>query len=1365
MSKFSVKKPLTVFVAVIAILVLGVVAYLKMTPDLLPNMDFPYVVLVTTYPGASPEKVENEVTKPLEASMSTLDHIKEVTSTSSENYSMVLLEFEESVNLDTVCVDIQQNISSLSSEWDSMVSTPYVLKINPSMIPIEVAAVSRDNYNTQSLSDFMENTLSAKLEGITGVARVSTSGQLEKEIHVVLDQDKIDSLNQSIQNAVNQKIDDAKAELDEKKSELENAQTALNDAKEQLTSGSSSLAQQTAAGEKEISQNRSKLLTTRQELSDQLTQIQVGKGQLQTILSILQPLAEGLSSFQEQIEAINKDLEVLLPLQKDASEAQEAFDVFQKQIDDIKSDPTLSPITVYYRVWQITNSAEYKAAKEALDNSTNRLSTLGYTITSLSERIAERQGLLSNLTSRIASIGQSLGEQISAVGGIQDSLASIRSSLDDKALSVDTIDEYIAQIQENLSTMEAGEAAIEEGIAGIDSGMLQLEDASALLSENKTSGLMSLANASAEITVNASALSSGLTQIEAGYTAIEESRIEALSKVDLSSILTMDTVSGILTAQNFSMPAGYIQDSSGIQYMVSVGDELTTQEELEGLLLFDPGVEGIEPCYLSDVGEVLVSDNSSELYARLNGDDGIILSFEKQSNYATAEVSENISERFETLEKEYDGLHFVSLMDQGDYIEMIINGILRSLGLGAVFAILILFLFLKDLRPTFITLCSIPISVIFAVVLMYFSGVSLNMISLSGLAVAVGMLVDNSVVVIENIYRLRSKGATPIQAAVSGARQVAGAVTASTLTTVCVFLPIVFVEGLTRQLFTDLALTMGYALMASLLVSLTLVPAMASGLLKKTQTKKDFILPGMLKAYRKAIGWSLKHKTIVFILSLVLLVGSFFGCYMKGFTFMPTIDMPTISVTISMPDDCSMDEAVNYADDVLSRISTLDGIETTGAMMSSSSSLLSMGGGDMDVTVYITLSDEKASGLETGKKVEKLCADMDCTVEASSSMIDLSMLTGSGVSLNIYSDDIETLSSAAQKAAETLESVEGIATVSNGLEDSSPAIHIAVDRNKAMQEGITVAQIYLDLSSAISESKDVMSLTFGQTDYDIYLDKPKDSILTLDALNDYQITFTSTTGEEKTVSLSDFATVEETQSLSSISRASQQRLITVSAELEDGYNTTLVSTAAEKALSKVDLGDVTYAFGGENETIMEAIKQLLLMLLLAVILVYLIMVAQFQSLKSPFIVMFTIPLAFTGGFLALLICNIEFSVISLIGFVMLTGIIVNNGIVLVDHINQERLAGVERLTAISEAGVVRMRPILMTSITTILGLLDMALATSSGTALMKPVAVVSIGGLLYATLMTLFVVPCLYDLMNKKELRKVENSELEILDM
>lgn len=659
-------------------------------------------------------------------------------------------------------------------------------------------------------------------------------------------------------------------------------------------------------------------------------------------------------------------------------------------------------------------------------------------------------------------------------------------------------------------------------------------------------------------------------------------------------------------------------------------------------------------------------------------------------------------------------------------------------------------------------------SVIFAIVLMYFSGVTINMISLSGLAVAVGMLVDNSVVVIENIYRLRAKGANVIQAAVSGAGQVAGAVTASTLTTVCVFAPIVFVEGITRQLFTDLALTMTYALLASLIVSLTLVPAMASGMLRKQKEQKPgFLETKLLPLYRKAVTWTLGHKAVVLAGAAVLLVVTAVASLSRGFIFMPQMDMPNVSVTVTMPEGADMDRASDLADQVLQRIDQVAGIDTVGAMMDvGTSSAAGVAQTNYTVTIYITLSDENASGAAAGREIEQLCQDLPCTVSASSAMMDMSMLTGSGVSLNLYSEDMDALQQAAVKTAETLGGLEGIGEVSNGLEDAAPALHVRVDRNEAMRHGLTVAQIYMELASGLKADGVVASLELDGITTEVIVQKPEGAVLDAQELRDYVFEITGQDGEITQVPLKDFAKVENTASLSSINRLNQRRYLTVNAQIQPGYNVTLLTEQAKKALSQLDLGQgVSYQFTGENENIMDAMGQLMMMLILGVLLVYLVMVAQFQSLKSPFIVMFTIPLAFTGGFLALLLCGMEISVISLIGFVMLTGIIVNNGIVLVDYINQLRLEGMERREAIVEAGITRMRPILMTTITTVLGLIDMAVRKTAGTALMQPIAVVCIGGLVYATLMTLFVVPCIYDLLNRKALRQIQEEDLELLDL
>ena len=1227
MAKFSVKKPLTVFVVVLAVIVLGVVSYLKMTPDLIPNMDFPYVIIVTADPGASPEAVESDITKPMEQSMATLDQIKEVTSTSKNSVSMVLLEFEDGVNMDTISVDIQQKISVLQGQWDDMVGTPYVLKINPSVLPVMVAAVSREGMDVYDLSDLVTDELTNKLEGISGVASVSVSGAVTREAHVILDQQKMDELSATLEDAVKKQLKKAETKLRDAEKKIEDGQSALNSAKRDVADGVAG-----AAG-------------------------------------------DAVDKVRDELRDVYKNLE-------------------DTDIRDI----------------------------------------IG--------------GLFTDPDKTLEKLQKNLDELKASLSKLMDELESGRLR---------------AQVEGTVSDL----------VVSLMDGMTQLTEAQIQLDQAKTQ------------------VESGLEQISDAYKKVSE-------QTDLGGMLTISTVSGLLTAQNFSMPAGYISDDSGVSYMVSVGQKITTSGELEEMVLFDLGLEGVEPIRLGDVATVVVTDDADQLYTKLDEENGILLSFTKQSNYATAEVSNNISDRFKTLEAQYEGLSFVPLMDQGDYIYLIVETIMSSLLWGALFSVVVLFLFLRDWRPTVITLVSIPVSVIFAVVLMYFTGVTINMISLSGLAVAVGMLVDNSVVVIENIYRLRAKGATIIQAAVSGAQQVLGAVTASTLTTVCVFAPIIFVEGLTRQMFTDLALTITYSLMASLLVSLTLVPAMASGMLRRDFTPKPGLLDKLYPAYRRAIVFALDHKAGVLLLSLVLLVTTGWGAVSRGFTFMPEIDMNNLSLSVTMPEGTTREEAVALADEVMERVMTVENVSDVGFMMGSGTmgglSLASTSNSDYDVTGYITMP-EGTFGSDAGREIEALCADLPCTVTASGVMSGMmSYMTGSGVSLSVYGNDMEELQSAARALGQRMSQAGGVVSVSDGLEDAAPALQVLVDRNKAMTKGITVAQIYMQVAAAMSDSTTVSTVTLDGDSMEMIVDAAEDGKLTREKLLELtidpgsgmtsamggstsmssasassglsQLTGEDSGDEDKTFKLGDVAEIRETVSMNTISRDQQRRCITVTASIADGYNVTKVTSEVQRLVNSLTLPDtVTVEFNGENEQIMDAMEQLMLMLLLGVVLVYLIMVAQFQSLKSPFIVMFTIPLAFTGGFMALLIAGIEVSVVSLIGFVMLVGIIVNNGIVLVDYINQQRLAGMERREAVIDACVTRLRPILMTSLTTILGLIVTAVAKNAGTALIQPIALVCIGGLLYATLMTLFVVPCMYEIMNRRELRKVNEDELQLVDM
>ena len=1344
MEKFSVKKPMTIFVAVIAIIVLGVVAYLKMTPDLLPNMDFPYVIVVTTYPGATPAKVEEEVSKPLEQAMSTLEHIKEVSSTSSENVSMVTLEFEESVNMDTIGVDIQQKIVTLSGEWDDMVGTPYVLKINPSMLPVQVAGVSMEGMDTIQLTEFLNDELMNKLEGIPGVARISTTGMIQQELHVILDQKLIDAANQKVADAVNKKLDDAKKDLEEQKEDLESSKAELENGQEQLTAGANAI----IAGQTQLQQQKDSLLAAQQELNSGIAQMEAALTSLKMLQSTVTELELAKTTAQTSLDNLTalKSLgEEITVLQENIATIKNEIAVLEGELSAEGTENPENPETLAEQEKELLLQ-EKKAQLVQLEA---ELAT---------KQAAYNAGLLANNVTE-ETLDEAIEQAQSGLDIANGALAAVDQLLAEQSLDRESLPGAIQELETQLAELKTMQEQLEQGL-------LTISEAEAMLETEKIKGMIQMSTAAGQMAAGASSIEMALTQIDSGFDTIEQSREDALRQADLTQIITMDMVSQILTAQNFAMPAGYVEEGN-MKYMVSVGEEIKELKTLKELLLFDLGMEGVDPVYLKDVAVVTLTDNRNETYAKLNGLDGVVLSFEKQSTYATAETTNNITARFRELEQEYPGLKFEALMDQGDYIYLVVESILKNLFLGAIFSVLVLFIFLRDIRPTFITLCSIPISVVFAIVLMYFSGVTLNMISLSGLSIAVGMLVDNSVVVIENIYRLRAKGANVIQAAVSGAKQVAGAVMASTLTTVCVFVPIVFVEGITKQLFTDLALTMTYSLMASLIIALTLVPAMATGMLKKDKPVKESRFGAFaMRLFGKSVKVAMKFKIVVLLLAAALLVVSALTSLSKGFIFMPSMDSPTVTVSVTMPENVDMEKASALADDLLGRIADVEGVETVGATMGSSNSLMGgMSTTNFNVTIYITLESDTMSGSLVAKQIEEKCADMECSVSASSAMMDMTMLTGSGVSVNLYSNDMEELKNAAVHTGELLEQMEGVSSVSNGLEDAAPALHVDIDPNEAMKNGLTVAQVYMELAAGLTTNGTVASLELDGISTDVIIEKPEGAVLDAQELRDYVFEVTDREGKIKEVPLSDFAKVEETTSLSSISRVNQRRYLTVTAYLEDGYNVTLLTQRAESILAKADLGNVLYEFTGENEMIMEAVEQLLLMLLIGLLLVYLIMVAQFQSLKSPFIVKFTIPLAFTGGFAALLLCGMEVSVIALIGFVMLMGIIVNNGIVLVEYINQLRLSGMERREAIVEACSTRMRPILMTTLTTVLGQLVMAVSQDVGSILMRPIAVVSIGGLLYGTLMTLYVVPCIYDMMNKKELRKVSEEDLKILDI
>lgn len=1219
MSRFSVKKPLTVFVVVIVIIALGIVSVMGMTPDLLPSIDLPYVVVMTTYPGATPEEVESEVTKPLEQSLATVESLESIQSVSNSNYSLVVMEFDNGSGMDTAVVNILQQVDLVEGSWSDSVGAPYIMKINPNMMPIAVASVDMDGYDTEKLSYFVEDTLMNKLEGITGVASINTGGLLESKVNIQINEEKIEELNEKLLKAASPSMARAKNQLNAGLKEIKKAESQL------------------AASEKELE-------NTKNDTYDQLAE---ASAQLDVAVSKASALATQIKVLEGRQAAI---------------EAQISQGIYGPQV--------------------------------------------GITLEEL-----------------------------------QSQLKDVKSQLAVMQMDSAAAEAQVSQLQEAYKQAERGTYTAKE----------------------------TFDDAQAQLTAAKKQLSSQKSQLNSALAQLNTAGNQSLEAAGLDSMITIDMVSGILQGQNFSMPAGYIQEEE-VKYLVSVGDELKNLDEVEGLFLFD--IDGLGKVTLNDVADVFMSDNSDSIYASINGNPGVLLTFSRQSNYATATVSDNIEEKFRELSEEYEGLHFTTLMDQGDYIYLIISSIMQSLGWGALFAVIILLIFLRDIKPTFITLLSIPISITFAIVLMYFSGVTLNMISLSGLAVAVGMLVDNSIVVIENIFRMRRLGVPPKKAAIAGAKEVAAAITASTLTTVCVFAPIVFVDGITKQLFTDMALTVTYSLAASLIIALTLVPAMSSMMLVKEPKEEGKGFTKFRNGYRKLLNWNLNHKALILILAVALLVGSVYASLAKGFIFIPDMATPQLSGTIVMNDEeATLEETKEMADKAISIIRETEGVETVGGMLSQTGAMGGITGetSATSVSLYILVDEESdLSGGQIADNIEKACEGLDCQMQIMSSSSISSYTTalgGSGVSIDIYSTDNDKLQDAAMKLGEKLKTVEGVEEVDNGLTAAEPELHFSVDKESAMKNGLTVAQVYMQVAKALSLENTATSINLGGDEYDIVVSGGEESLSKEDIKN-LELEGTDGDGDAVFVKLKDIAEIKATQTLPSIRRNDQRTYLTVSASVKEGYNITLVTDAAKEALEDFDLPEgVSYEFNGENETIMEAMYDLLKMMALGFLLVYLIMVAQFQSLKSPFIVMFTIPLAFTGGLLALLIFGKELSIIAMIGLILLMGVIVNNGIVLVDYTNQLRGRGLTKRQAIIEAGATRMRPVMMTSLTTILGLIVMAIGKTAGTDMMQPIALVCIGGLLYATVLTLLVVPVIYDVFNGEEYKAAKKEDLDISDL
>ncbi len=1327
LSRYSVKKPYTVVVAVVLVLILGVVSFTKMNTDLLPSMDMPYAMVMTTYPGASPETVEQTVTRPIEQSMATVSNITNVSSVSSENASVVILEFSEDANMDSVTLEMRENLDQIKGYWDESVGNPMIMKLNPDMLPVFVAAVDMDGLTAPKTTDYVENHILQEMESIAGVARVSVSGGVTEQIRVELQQDKIDGVNQKVQDAINGKFAGEEQKLQDAQKQLEEGQAQLESGRQQLESGQQAAAGQIGQGSAQLSQAKEQMQAGLQEISAQLQTLEEKQAELEK-------QGEVLTASRAPIEAMLKELTAAKNEYYQAAAGKQELENTIAQLETQIATATES-------IAQLESQLEQAQTPEEQQELQNAIGEMNAQLDSLNMAKTEAQAQLQTLNEGLA---------------LMD-IEVINKGIEEANSGLSQIAQAQAQLDAGLAQITQGKEKLNQAREQLESGKSQMSAAEVQLETQKILAAVQMSSAAAKIEVSTSQMQAAQSQIDAGKEQLDAAKEQIQEQTDLHTILTQDMIKGILAAENFAMPAGYVQEDKE-DYLVRVGEKVQDVDTLEDLVILDLGLEGLDPIKLSDVAEIQVTDDSSEVYAVINGNPGVMLTIEKQTGYSTGEVTDKILDRMESLEQEEKGLHFTTLMDQGIYIDMVIQSVMQNMIYGGILAVLILFVFLRSVRPTFVIACSIPISVVAALVMMYFSGVTLNIISLSGLALGVGMLVDNSIVVIENIYRMRNEGVPARKAAIEGAKQVAGAITSSTLTTVCVFAPIVFTEGITRQLFVEMGLTIAYSLAASLLVALTVVPMMSAGLLQKTEEKQSRFLDKLQEGYSQLILKALHHKTWVLLGALGLFLLSAVLSISKGTEFFPSMESTQVTMTITTEKGTPLEETAAKSNEVMEKISDIKDIESIGAM-ASGSSMMSGESNTNTVTMYLVLKEEKTlNNAQLEKEIKKRTKDVkDCEIQISTDSMDMSALGGSGINIQISGKELDELQSIAKDLAKKLEGIKGTQNVSDGLEDADAEYEVIVNKEKAMEYNLTVAQVFQAINKELAEAASATTISTAAKDYEVYVESDAKETMTRESIGKIPVEYTDSEGKKGEVLVGELAEFKDSFTPQAITREDQSRYVSVSAEIATGYNIGLVSQKVQKMLDDYHMpegyrGQMT----GEDETINEAMGQLMLMLVLALVFMYLIMVAQFQSLLSPFIIMFTIPLAFTGGFLGLLLTGKPVSIIAMIGFVMLSGIIVNNGIVLVDYINQMRKEGMEKYAAIAKAGKDRLRPIIMTALTTVLGLVTMAMGLGMGGDMVQPMAIVTIGGLLYGTLLTLFVVPCIYDILNHKSYQKDE---------
>ena len=1393
LEKLSVKKPYTVLVMVVIIIMLGVVTLTGMTTDLLPRINIPYVLVVTTYPGASPEKVETTICEPMESALGSVKGVKNVYSISNENYGIVELEFVDGTDMDAAMVKVSSALDPIKDVLPEECGTPQMMELGTDMLATLYVAVSYDGMDQAQLTRFVEDTVVPRLERQDGVTSISEVGLVEKTVQVELNEEKVNALNDKILAKTDDAFAEALEDLEEAKQSLVDGQGDINENIDKLNESAQTLEdskQDLVDGQKELDDGKKELAEKQADLNQAKQDLEDGKKELQEKKD---ETYEKLAEASEKLDQLNAMKTRLTQLQQTAAALP---DQISKLNEGIAFATLLEEINGKLSEFQRSLSGNPTAAltddQILLGNAiiqmvgnipgvdTSLLSGLpsSATETDAGILISTVQGIMSQVPNPGSSSELLSNKEILErnqedykleIAGLEAAVSAAEAELKKAGMSYQDIEEAKMQAAAGFGSadaqMAAGEVQLESGQVQLDSAKDQLEDAQKQLDD----GWKSIDDAKEQLDEGWDQLKDAQEQIDDGWESYndgvkqyEKQRAQALKKANANQLISLDTLSKLIYAQNFAMPAGYVDDEKDHAWLVKVGDNYESLEELEQVLLTN--IDDIGDVRLCDVADLTIIDNAEDSYAKLDQTDAVILSVFKSSTSGTNEVSKQVKAEMAAMEEEYPGLHIFPMMDQGDYITLIINSVLKNIIFGAILAIIVLAIFLKDVKPTLVVAASIPLSVLTALILMYFTDISLNMMSLSGLALGIGMLVDNSIVVIENIYRLRSKGVSAARAAVQGTKQVAGAITASTLTTVCVFFPMVFSTGTVRELIMPISLTIIFTLAASLLISMTVVPAAGSTLLRNAKEKKHPWFEKIQDFYGKSLSFFLRFKIIPLTLAIGLLAICIWQVTRMGIVMLPDMSSSQIQASVTMPEDWDRDTCYQTADEILDRIGNLEGVGTVGAMSGGDASLFSSAAASNSdnydtYSIMITMEDANAGAKEVSvlcDAVEAACVELGCEASVSSGMNEMSsMMGGTGLGINIYGDDLETLKAIGEDITAIIDSVDGFAEVTNGEEELDQVVHLVIDKDEAMRYGLSVAQMFSDLNTKISSTATAATVTIDGEEMDIVIVDER-APLTKENLLDYNFELEVTDEDGDTIiedhTLGEFAKEEIQDGVGAINRKNQSRYITLTALPEEGENVTLLSRELEPLLEQYEVpAGYSVEMGGEYDSVISMVEEMVKVLALGLALIYLVMVAQFQSLLSPFIVIFTVPLAFTGGLLGLWGAGETLSITGLLGFVILMGTVVNNGIVFVDYANQLRIGGMKRRDALIATGKTRMRPILMTAMTTILAMSTMLFGDDMANQMSRGMVIVIIGGLLYATLMTLYIIPVMYDILFKKQ--------------